>query len=104
MRVVYIAGPYRSDCENGVFENIIKAREVAVKLWEKGYAVICPHTNSFFMGSRLGDDKFLKGDLEILERCDIIYMLSNWQESKGARLEFEKAKELGIEILFEKGI
>ena len=98
MKVIYIAGPYRSDCENGVFENIVGARRVAVRLWQEGWAVICPHTNSFFMGSRLGDDKFIEGDLEILSRCDAIYMLDGWRDSKGVKAELEKAKELGLEI------
>uniref|UniRef100_A0A6M3KYH8 DUF4406 domain-containing protein n=1 Tax=viral metagenome TaxID=1070528 RepID=A0A6M3KYH8_9ZZZZ len=102
MRVIYIAGAYRGECENDVFENIVHARREAVKLWDKGFAVICPHTNSFFMGSRLGDTHFLEGDLEIVRRCDAMYLLAGWAESEGAQAEFRLAHELGLEILFEE--
>lgn len=86
-----------------MFDNIIHARSAALKLWNEGWAVICPHTNSMFMGSRLGgDEKFIEGDLEILKRCDAIYMLNNWQDSVGAKLELTKAQEVGLEIYYEK--
>lgn len=39
---------------------------------------------------------------EELETCDAIYMLSDWKESKGARMEHEKAKELGIKIYYQE--
>ena len=56
IRVIYIAGKYRGTSEREVFDNIIHARSAALKLWNEGWAVICPHTNSMFMGSRLGGD------------------------------------------------
>lgn len=103
MRVIYVSGKYRGKDENEVFENIVRAREVAVKLWLDGWGVICPHTNSFFMGSKLGDKMFIEGDLEILRRSDAIYMLKGWEQSEGARLEYNCAVELGLEIYREVG-
>lgn len=103
MKVIYIAGKYRGESEREVFDNIILARSAALKLWNRGWAVICPHTNSMFMGSRLGGDEgFIVGDLEILSRCDAIYMLLNYRESKGALQELEVARRLGLEIYFEE--
>lgn len=105
MKVIYIAGAYRADSESGVFENIMRARSVALRLWGEGWAVICPHTNSIFMGSRLGgDEKFIEGDLAILSRCDAIYMLNNWENSRGAKLEYQEAKRLGLDVYKEFGL
>lgn len=102
MKIIYVAGKYRGESENEVFENIIHARREALKLWHQGWAVICPHTNTMFMGSRLGgDEKFIEGDLEIVKRCDGIYMLNNWQKSEGAKLELAKAQEIGLAIYYE---
>jgi hypothetical protein len=103
MDVIYIAGSYRSDCENGVFENIIRARNAAVKLWQQGYAVVCPHLNSAFMGGICDDKAFLEGDLAILRRCDCIYLLKGWELSQGARAEHELAVKIGLEIMYESG-
>ena len=37
----------------------------------------------------------------VLLYCDAIYLLNDWKDSKGARIEFETAKELGLKIFFE---
>jgi len=89
MKIIYVAGPYRAPTENEVFENIMRARAAAHKLWEKGWAVVCPHTNSMFMGGLDGrsDEAFIKGDLELVRRCDAIFMLEGWANSQGARKE-----------------
>ena len=103
MKIIYVAGAYRADSENGVFENIIHARREAQKLWHKGWAVICPHMNTAFMGELSPDLIFLEGDLVILKRCDAIYMLSNWDSSAGAQAELRQARRDGLEIYFEEG-
>ena len=102
MKLIYVAGKYRGKGESEVFDNIVHARSVAIKLWQRGWAVICPHTNSIFMGSRISDDDYIKGDLEIVSRCDAIYMLSGWQKSVGAKEELVKAIALALEIYYEE--
>ena len=101
MKIIYIAGRYRGKSENEVFNNIIHARDAAVRLWHEGWAVICPHTNTMFMGSKLGEPMFLAGDLEIVKRCDAIFMLRGWEQSIGAKVELEVAIEKGLEIYYE---
>lgn len=103
MKVIYVAGKYRGESEAEVFDNIIHARSAALRLWGEGWAVICPHTNTMFMGSRLGgDEKFIKGDLEIVARCDAIYMLKGWGDSVGATKELGVAEDLELEIYYEE--
>ena len=102
MKVVYISGRYRGESEGEVFDNIIHARSAALELWGQGFAVICPHTNSMFMGSQMFDNAFLDGDLEIVKRCDIIYMLRGWEQSVGAKRELGVAVEMGLEIRYEE--
>lgn len=43
--------------------------------------------------------------LECIDRlftCDVVYLLQNWESSRGARIEFNIAKELGKVIVFSK--
>ena len=100
MKVIFVSGKYRADTEYKLLANIEHARTEAHMLWCSGWAVFCPHMNTAFMGD--GDDlKYLDGDLEILRRCDAIYMLKGADCSLGAIEELKLAKELGLEIIQE---
>ena len=39
--------------------------------------------------------------LMMLLRCEAIYMLRDWNDSRGARIEHAVARELGIEIIYQ---
>ncbi len=101
MKVIFVSGRYSADSDNNLFENIYHARTEARKLWMKGWAVICPHSANAFMSGTENDLVFLEGNLEILRRCDAIYMLNGSAESIGAIEELKLAKELGLEIIQE---
>lgn len=45
---------------------------------------------------------FMEKDLAALLRCDGIYMLKNWGDSKGARCEYFLAKSLDLKVVFQK--
>ncbi len=100
MKVLYIAGPYRSpDGWHAVWENIMRARAAARRAWLKGWAVICPHTNSIMMdGTDVEDRTFLDGDLEILGRCDALLAIPGWEKSEGAKREILVAENMGIPV------
>jgi hypothetical protein len=101
VKVIYTAGPYRGPGWNDVWNNIISARAAARTLWLKGWAVICPHSNSIFMdGPEIPAMTFLNGDLEIIRRVDAVVMLPGWEWSEGSLGELELAKELGIPIYY----
>ncbi len=99
MEVVYVIGPYRS--KKGVYgikKNIDKAEELALELWKMGYAVICPHKNTAFFDGAAPDEVWLKGDIEILSRCDFAVTVEGWEESSGSRGEVEFCKKKGIPV------
>ena len=98
MKLVYIAGCYRAPTEWLVHQNILLAEKHAswiMKNHQDIYPII-PHKNSQGMGGLREDDYFLKGGLEILSKCDFIYLLPNWTKSEGAKIEWSFAKERGI--------
>ena len=98
MKVIYVSGKYRAKTIFGVALNIWKARRVARRLWKDGFAVLCPHLNTAFFKE---DSAYIHGDCEFVKRCDAIYMLKGWQNSAGASIEFQVARENGLEIHFE---
>jgi hypothetical protein len=101
-KIAYLAGPYTANNEYLVNKNVLFAASIAIKLWYYGFITICPHKNSenFLGGYNLTNDILLKGDIEILKRCDFVVVLPGWRNSKGTQMEIEAAKELNIPIYY----
>lgn len=92
MKVVYVIGPIRSRWgQIGRWLNLWRGRKAAIKLWNAGFAVICPHLNSATLRHRVDEDRLLvTGDLEIIKRCDFSVIIGDCKGSKGA------VRELGM--------
>ncbi|WP_345212039.1 DUF4406 domain-containing protein [Mucilaginibacter gynuensis] len=71
-----------------------------VKLKQQGHEVINPMELDH---SHRGDwISYMIVDIEaLIRKAEAIYMIDGWGESRGARIEYAIAKELGIPILFE---
>ena len=101
MKVIYIAGAYRGETESEVQENIDCAKRAAIKLWKKGWAVICPHMNTAHMGGIMPEDTFIEAGIEMVKRCDAIFMLEGWTNSAGASKEWKAAVNHGIRVIYQ---
>ena len=44
---------------------------------------------------------FMRVDLKALCDCDAIYMMNNYKDSRGAKIELQLARDLGMKIIFE---
>ena len=102
MKLLYVAGPYRAATEWALEQNIRAAEAATVRLVQMGYAVICPHKNSAHLGGVAPDETWLQICLEIVSRCDAIYLLKGWRQSKGAKREWKRAIACKLEI-YEEG-
>ncbi len=98
MKLIYIAGRYRAKTEYEVDQNITHAKTVLAKLLRRGYAVVCPHTMTAHLGGVIPDRGILDSCLEILRRCDAIYMMKGWESSQGSQEELKLAQKLGLEV------
>ena len=93
--LVYLAGPYRGKGRFRVVRfcqriaNIIRAWKAAKRLWSAGYAVICPHANSAMMDSGVPSERFLAGDLLMLDNCDAMVVIGDWRNSEGTLGEID---------------
>lgn len=43
----------------------------------------------------------MKETISQLDRCDFMYVLKNWENSKGVKIEIEQAKKWNIPIFYE---
>ncbi len=93
---VYISGAiahYNIDERKGAFldaENRLRAM---------GFNPVNPFKNG------LPDEahwrEHMRADIRLLLDCEYIYMLKDWELSKGAKLELDVASSCGIKVLFE---
>lgn len=101
MKIVYVAGPFRAKNSWEMELNIRRAEELALECWKAGFATICPHSNTRFFQGAAPDEVWLKGDLDILKRCDAIIMTPDWKRSSGARSEHRVARYNKIPVFYD---
>jgi len=46
-------------------------------------------------------EQYMLDDINLLFGCDAVFMLKNWEDSRGARVECSIAKEMSKTILFQ---
>lgn len=75
-----------------------KFAQKAKELTEQGHLVFNPalHPDMFTW------EQFMELDLKALANCDSIYLLDDWKDSRGAKIEYDEALRLGKEVLFEE--
>ena len=101
--LIYIAGPYSGDVEN----NIAKAEKVSIELIRNGWYVFTPHKNTAGYEQYEDRDKisvqtWIDMDLDMLERCDALYVMREWRTSIGTCGEISFAGKVDIPIFFEE--
>lgn len=69
-------------------------------LYNKGFEVVNPAIMDFVLPSATYEE-YMKIDLQLLDMCDAIYMLNNWESSRGANREYGYALAKGMEIMYE---
>ena len=92
---IYIAGQV-----TGLPYPTVQASFMAAKnnLIAQGYTVINPVE---ITASNTPWPKAMRGCISVLMDCSHIYMLANWQASKGATLERMLAQKTGIIIIYQ---
>ena len=94
---VYLSGAISAD--KGYYQKFLNA-EVAMK--KKGYEVINPARVAKALPKKMSYEDFMKIDFALIETCDAICLLRDWELSPGSRREKEHAESLGKNIIWER--
>jgi hypothetical protein len=94
--MIYISGKI-----TGTSDYIERFAEAEKRLKKCGEEVINPAKTCATLPPSLSWQDYMAVAITLLERCDTIYMMAGWEDSKGAVLEHEKAEELGKLIIYE---
>lgn len=101
-KLIYVAGPFRAKTPWGIECNIRNAEEAGLHIALCGDIPVIPHTMYRFFQDSLPDDFWLDATMDLLKKCDGIYMLKDWKKSTGARAEYEWARANGLLLRFEE--
>lgn len=95
--MVFVAGRFRGDSMYKIECNIRRAEAASLRLWRAGFVALCPHMNTHFFDGAAPDAIWLKGDLEMLSRCDALVVIDHGK-SAGVAAEIRFAKSRGIPV------
>lgn len=103
--VVYVAGKFTDVDAKSIRKHTRLALKTSAKLWDMGYTVICPHGNiGLEMEKYLKKTNYediMKGDFELISRCDVLFLLPNWKDSKGSTRERAYAMKHMMPIVYD---
>lgn len=88
---VYISGPVTG---RDMTECKVDFNSAELWLTGLGYDVVNPLSYGVIENGSWED--YMKKDLKMLLDCEYIYLLDGWEKSKGARVEYNVAFDLGI--------
>ena len=88
---VYISGPVTG---RDMTECKVDFNSAELWLTGLGYDVINPLSYDVIENGSWED--YMRRDLKLLCDCDYIYLLDGWESSRGARVEYNVAFDLGI--------
>lgn len=96
-KLYYLAQPYSVDPVLSYYTAINNTNE----LLDKGYIVFSPiaYCHKLHLAKERDWEFWVKMDLLLLEKCDVLILAKGWENSKGCVIEHEKAVELGMEII-----
>jgi hypothetical protein len=89
---IYISGPMTGYPEF----NYPAFQNSAEKLREIGYTVISPHEIEV---PEKTWEAFMRADIKALMECHKVVTLPGWENSRGARIEVNLAKDLGMKVV-----
>lgn len=92
--LIYISGAITGDSQYKA-----KFQKAKKELEAKGHSVINPAEFDLPEGASWED--YMKRDLAWLCGCDGIYMLKDWRQSRGAKLEHDLAQTLKMQVRYE---
>jgi nucleoside 2-deoxyribosyltransferase len=101
-KLVYVAGPYRGNIK----KNIEKAERKSIELIMQGFDVLTPHKNTAgyekYEDGMITHETWLELGLDLLSRCDVIYVMENAENSEGTQAEIAFALKYNIPFIYEE--
>ena len=97
MKKLFISQPMNGKTDEEIIRERNEAIDIAKDILNDEIEVI----DSFFQNAPAEAKPlwFLGKSIELLSTADVIYMCNGWENARGCRIEYQCAKDYGIEII-----
>lgn len=79
--------------------NYPKFEQVTAELRAMGFTVVCP--TELNKSKDWSWKRYMKENIKLLLECDYVYVIEGYEDSKGANIEIDLAKAIGLDIVYE---
>lgn len=99
--LIYVAGPYTGSDRQEIDQNVNRAIDVGIEIFNKGHFPYVPHLTDLVdrrareVGKEMHWEDFMAWDSPWLSVCDALIYIG---KSRGADIELDKARRLGKTI------
>lgn len=93
---IYIAGKITGETESDIQNKFFAAKTNLIRQGHKTMSPAVLTANQDFE-----HEDYMHICYAMIDVCDVVYMLSDWQKSKGARMELQYAADHQKEIMYE---
>lgn len=97
-KLLYVICAYYDDDPYKIKLNVEAAKHVVYSFLGYDIYAIATPINTAFMGKANDSIFFYKATLEVMRRCDAVYVMQGAEKSHGAKKEIEEALRLGMPI------
>ena len=94
MKVIYVAGPDRAANAWLVEQNVRNAEIAGYEISCMGAIPLIPHSMTRFFDRTHSDEYWLEATMELMRRCDAVFFLATWRQSKGSVGEWNEAGKI----------
>jgi len=100
IKLIYVAAPYTSSDPVEKKMNVEAARFIGYKLSKEGFYPIMPTVNTNGFDKANTEEFWYAATLELMKKCDAVYLCDCSHNSKGVQGEIEKADKLNIPVYY----
>lgn len=95
----YISGPLSAATDEAMQANKQRMRAAQAALEANGHTVVCPLDNGLHESAKW--EEHMRADLRMMLADDVttVAMLDGWGDSRGACMEHDIAKRLGLRVV-----
>jgi len=98
IKLIYVAAPYTSSDPNKKEMNIQTARFIGYNLAKAGLYPVMPTVNTTGFDLANSEHFWYESTLELMRRCDAVYVCDGSHDSKGVHGEVIEAEKLKIPV------